>query len=241
MRSAIVDEWSYRDSFIHARDARVKILATLAFLIVVSTTPAPFLAPAACYAGLLVAGVLLARLPLGGLLLRTSVVLPFSATFAVVSLLAGDSERAGLLLGKSLLSAMAVVLLVATTPLPSLLSGAERLGAPRMVVLVIQFLYRYLFVIVEQGRRMRHASECRGGHGQSRATLAMRFHGAAGALGVLFGRSYQRAEAVHRAMLARGFTGDFRSLSAPALRAADVLFLILAVALPAALRWAVWR
>ena len=106
-----------------------------------------------------------------------------------------------------------------------------------MVILVIQFLYRYLFVISEQGQHMRQAARCRGDLGKAdRHRRRSRFQAAAGALAVLFGRSYQRAEAIHRAMLARGFQGQFHPLAAPVLRGADFLFLAIAAGIPVAVR-----
>jgi cobalt/nickel transport system permease protein len=102
-----------------------------------------------------------------------------------------------------------------------------------MVVLVIQFLYRYLFVIFEQAEHMRLSAQCRGGFGGGRRS---KFKAAAGALAVLFGRSYERAEGIHRAMLSRGFDGRLRLLSAERITAADLAFLTMAVVVPVALR-----
>jgi cobalt/nickel transport system permease protein len=185
----------------------------------------------------LFAGVALSRLPQFSLLLRAAVVLPFSGTFAVISLLAGDPDRALAVVVKSYLSAVIVLLLVATTPFPQLLNAVEKLGAPRMVVLVVQFLYRYLFVISQQGQHMRQAARCRGDLSAApRGRRKSRFRAAAGALAVLFGRSYQRAEAIHRAMLARGFDGRFHPLQRPALEAVDFIFLGLAAAIPVGVR-----
>ncbi len=187
----------------------------------------------AAYFFLLCACVLLARLPLRAILLRAAVVLPFSATFACVSLLSGSTDRAIGIPVKSFLSALGVLLVAATTPLPQILKGLESLGAPRMALLVIQFLYRYLFVIFEQGQHMRLAAQCRGGLDRGHK---WKFKAAAGALAVLFGRSYERAEGIHQAMLARGFDGHLRLLSAGRLRALDIAFLAAAVAIPLALR-----
>jgi cobalt/nickel transport system permease protein len=91
--------------------------------------------------------------------------------------------------------------------------------------MVAQFLYRYLFVITEQAHRMRLAGLCRGGRG---------FRASAGALGVLFARSYERAECIHRAMVSRGFQGHFQLLSTTRFRMADVAFLCVACSLPIA-------
>lgn len=240
MHHVVLERWSRRRSPIHARDPRVKVLATLVFLVAVATTPSVLPLQVAGYAAFLLAGVLMARLPLGGVLLRACVVLPFTGTFALVSLLAGDADRALALVVKSYLSAFAALLLVGTTPLPRLLNGLERLRAPRMVVLVVQFLYRYLFVISEQGQHMRQAAQCRGGFRKGRvegfSSQRSRFRAAAGALAVLFGRSYQRAEGIHRAMLSRGFLGRLNPLSVPELHWTDVVFLLLAAAIPLAVR-----
>src|SRR4029077_12628649 len=84
-------------------------------------------------------------------------------------------------------------------------------------------LYRYLFVISEEAQHMTRAAACRG------AGLArLRFGAAAGALAVLFARSHGRAEDIHRAMIARGFTGHFRTLGALHFRAGDAWFTALA-------------
>ena len=137
-----------------------------------------------------------------------------------------------MLLGKSYISALAVLVLVSTTPLPQLLRGLELLGAPRFLLMVAQFLYRYLFVISEEAQHMRVAARSRGGKGQS----GSRFRAAAGALAVLFSRSYARAEAIHRAMIARGFQGRFRLLTALHFGWADAVFLLAAAAAPAFIR-----
>ena len=111
------------------------------------------------------------------------------------------------LVEKSYLSTVAVLLLVGTTPLPRLLGGLEALGTPRLLVLMAQFLYRYLFVISEQAQHIRLAAACRAG--AARTQRQAKFRAAAGALAVLFARSYYRAEGVHRAMMSRAFRGRF--------------------------------
>jgi cobalt/nickel transport system permease protein len=222
LHHVLVDRWSQGASPLHRRDPRAKILALLAFLIVLATTPPNAYATLAIDAALLVGGILIAGLPLGGLLLRAMAVLPFSVTFGLISWLAGDRLRALGLVEKSYLSTVAVLFVVGTTPLPLLLSGLESLGTPRLLVLVAQFLYRYLFVISEQAQHLRVAAACRQGRpGQHRR---LGFRAAAGALAVLFARSYYRAEGIHRAMLARAFGGRFSLLNPLHFHAADGFF-----------------
>jgi cobalt/nickel transport system permease protein len=69
---------------------------------------------------------------------------------------------------------------------------------------------------------MRDAVSCRGGSGSLMA--------AGGTVGVLFARSYSRAEAVHRAMLSRGYTGSLPGSAGSRLMAADVLLVTVCAA-----------
>jgi cobalt/nickel transport system ATP-binding protein len=56
---------------------------------------------------------------------------------------------------KSILGTLSAVLLGATTSFPDVLHALERLKAPRLLVLIAAFMYRYLFVIVDEVRRAR--------------------------------------------------------------------------------------
>jgi cobalt/nickel transport system permease protein len=236
-----LDRWSRGASPLHRRDPRVKIVAVLVFLLVLATAHRELAWLGAALFAVLCVAARLARLPLPGALARAGVVLPFTAVFAAVSWLAGDPARGATLVMKSYLSALAVLLLVSTTPLPVLLRGFEMTGAPRFLLMVAQFLYRYLFVISEEAQHMRKAALARGATAGGLAGNAARFRAAAGALAVLFARSYARAEEIHRAMLARGFPGYFRPLSELHFHRGDVVFLAFGVITPVALRLLIER
>ena len=234
MHHVILERWSRAQSPIHKRDARIKLLASLVFLAVVATTP-PLSWPCfALYASVLVIATMAARIPLAGLLSRAALVLPFCLVFGVTTWWIGDHSRAVGLFEKAFLSAWTALWLAGTTPLPGLLKAAEWFGVPRLLILVIQFLYRYLFVLSEQAQRMRLAASCRAGtRGPGRAL----FHAAAGALAVLFARSYQRADGIHRAMQSRGFTGAFPAVALGQVNLGDALFFTAAVAPVVAVRF----
>jgi cobalt/nickel transport system permease protein len=152
----------------------------------------------------------------------------------LISWIGGDPVRAIALVEKTYLSAIAVLAVAGTTPLPALLKGFESLGAPRVLISVIQFLYRYLFVISEQAQHMRVAAACRAG--LRKISRRNRFHAAAGALGVLFARSYFRADGIYRAMLARGYNGHLPVADPGRFSIADAAFAVLAVVALVALR-----
>jgi cobalt/nickel transport system permease protein len=240
MHHVTLDSWSRIASPIHRLDARVKILAALAILLSLVTAQRAYGRLFVSY--LAVAGGLtvLARLPLLAVLLRAALVLPFAGTVAALNLLGGDAARAAGVLGKSYISAATVLVLLGTTPLPALLRGLESLGAPRFFLMITQFVYRYLFVLSEQAQHMMQARRCRRAaekQGQRRSWMTA----AAGALGVLFARSYARAERIHQAMLARGFQGHFVLLEQPSLRLADWLSLAAMVAALGALHGILWK
>jgi cobalt/nickel transport system permease protein len=241
LHHVVLERWSRGDSWLHRRDARAKTAALLVFLVLIATSHTAFFGLGAAYFALLIAVLAWARLPLAAALGRSAIVLPFSLVFAGISLLAGDPARAGALVVRSYLSALAVLLVISTTPMPQLLRGLETLGVPRFVLMVVQFLYRYLFVVSEEAQHMRAAAIARGASAHGLMAHGARRRAAAGALAVLFARSYAHAEGIHQAMLARGFEGHFLLLSASRFRWPDALFLLAAAGLPATIRIAVER
>jgi cobalt/nickel transport system permease protein len=225
LHHVVLERWSRGASPLHRLDPRAKIAALFVLLVVLTTTRRGLALEAAGLFVLLLLVLKAARLPVLSALARAAVVLPFAAAFAVISWLAGDPTRGFTLLTKTYLSAIAVLVLVSTTPLPLLLRGVEKTGVPRFLVTVAQFLYRYLFVISEEAQHMAKAAASRGVSLRRIGGSAARFQAAAGALAVLFAKSYGRAEQVHRAMLARGFQGHIEPLEHTHFGWKDVAFI----------------
>ena len=152
-----------------------------------------------------------------------------------------STGSAGILAAKSFLSILAALTLAASTPWTRLLDALASLHVPRSLVLVIQFLGRYLFVVTDQAGQMKLAAQSRQGTAR-RHVLARSgtrgFHAAAGAVGVLFARSWERADGIYRAMLARGFTGSYPAPPAVRFRARDAAFLGVSIAATLAVRLA---
>ena len=227
------DRWSRAGGWLQRLDPRAKTLAMLAVLAAISLAlPREYVATARLYAAgslLWLITVVTSRLPVWPLYRRALLVLPFTLVFAVVSWLSGDPQRAVAISAKALLSAQFAVLLAASTPMENLLAGMERCHAPRLVLTITLLIYRYLFLIASQARRMRMAAEARGSQ--------RRFAVAAGTLAVLFARSQERATGLHRAMLARGFQGSFPPLAPLSLSLADGVFIALALPAAVGLHW----
>lgn len=239
MHHVVLDRWSRGASVLHGLDARAKTVAVTVLLIAIGTAQHALLSLSLAYFALIAMAIVAARVPLTAALKRAAVVLPFTLVFAAISIAAGEPVRALVLVAKSYLSALAVLLLVSTTPLTELLRGLERMGVPRYLLMVVQFLYRYLFVISEEAQHMRAAALAKSGSVHRALFRRSPFTAAAGALGVLFARSYGHADGVHQAMLARGFQGHFHTLSRRNFRGSDALFAAAASLIVIGLRLAV--
>jgi cobalt/nickel transport system permease protein len=232
----VVDEWTRRPGWLQCRDPRAKLIVLLAFLVCVGTFRKLSVPAALALGGLVAAGVILGKLPARGVAARALLVAPFAGPLAVASALSGQTGQAISLLMRALLSAAAVVVIVGATPMPRLLRGMEWLGAPRFFVLIVQFLYRYLFLLSEQAQHMRLAALSRGIGPRHAGIRRVLWRAAGGAIGVLFVRSHARAAAIHRAMLARGFRGSLVPLAELRMRLADWVFLVAGMTLSAAIR-----
>ncbi|WP_369139720.1 cobalt ECF transporter T component CbiQ [Modestobacter versicolor] len=205
---------------VHRLEPHTKLVAVLAFALVVVLTPvhAGWAPPAyAAFLLLLVAVAGVARLRPGRLLRGLVVEVPF-VLFALLlpvvargprtevlglSLSESGLVAGGSILAKATLSVLAATVLAATTEPRALLRGLERLRLPSVLVQILSFMIRYADVVGGELRRMRVARESRGF--RAGRTGALKVLGPAA--GSLFIRSYERGERVHLAMLSRGYTG----------------------------------
>ena len=220
---------------VHRLDPRVKIIALILVAVVAATTPAGAWGALGAYLFAVVVLAVAARLPLRHVTRRMLIEVPFLLAALILVFTAADGGvLGGTLILKLTASVLAMIVLSSTTPFPRLLHGFEALRAPRILVLIVSFMWRYLHVLGEQWHRMRVARQARGHRGrwlwQERSLGPV--------LATLFVRSLHRGERVYLAMASRGFTGAVpATVTAPlALRQTDVLFGIAFVALLLAAR-----
>lgn len=204
-------------SVVHRLPPHTKLVAVLAFVLVVVATPRTAFWAFGAYAALLVAVAAAARVPASVVARRMvvevpfvlfAVLLPFIAHGPRVDVLGFGLSESGLLsawniLAKGTLGVVASILLAATTPARELLLGVERLHMPPLMVQIMSFMFRYADVVGGEMARMRVARESRAFQGRDLRHLKV----VAQSAGALFIRSYERGERVHLAMLSRGYTG----------------------------------
>jgi cobalt/nickel transport system permease protein len=146
--------------------------------------------------------VLLGGVPLRPFLQRLLLLEPFVLGVALLTLLQPDGLSMFLaLVARSTLCLSTMLLLAGTTPLPDLLQVLRTLRVPALLVTTLALMYRYLFVLADEARRMQRACHCR----TFAAGTMPRWKTLASVVGQLFVRAAGRAERIHAAMLARGF------------------------------------
>jgi cobalt/nickel transport system permease protein len=210
------------DSPVHALAPECKLAATVAFVVAVVLTPREAFWAFAVDGAVVVAVALVARIPLLTLARRLVFELPF-LLFAVFLPFVGQGEQVevlGLSLSveglwgawnivvKGTLGVAASSILAATTTVPELLKGLDRLRMPKVITAIMGFMIRYGEVISDDIRRMRIARQARG----YEPRWIWQAKGVAASAGALFIRSFERGERVHLAMLARGYDGSLPDL-----------------------------
>ncbi|OGN99496.1 MAG: hypothetical protein A2Y90_02645 [Chloroflexi bacterium RBG_13_52_12] len=101
-----------------------------------------------------------------------------------------------------------------------LLRGMEQLRLPRVMVMILSFMYRYIFILMDEVLRMKQARDSRS-FGGSRLWQIKTVGKMAG---TLFIRSYERGERVYAAMAARGYDGQTRTLRQLSFGMSDLFF-----------------
>ncbi|MED5328146.1 MAG: energy-coupling factor transporter transmembrane component T, partial [Actinomycetota bacterium] len=144
------------DSRMHRLSPEAKLVAVVAFVVVIAMTPRRETVAFALYA--LGAWAIIATTKIGLLtyLKRLSVIIPF-VMFALIVPFIGGGESVHVLgvslsvdglwatwniLAKAGLGATMSIALSATTPVPELLHGMTRLKVPRLLVAIVAFMLR---------------------------------------------------------------------------------------------------
>lgn len=221
MKHDFIDRYSKLESPVHDRDARAKTIALFAIIIACVTTPPTAWFAFCIYGGLVLVIATASHVPFRYLFTRMLVVAPFILMVAVFVPFMHSTgpaahwgwltvSRNGLLVlwnvaVKSLISVSCLIILTSTTPFTDLMRGFERLHVPEFFTTVSSFMYRYIFIIVDEAERMKRARDSRNYKGrwiwQARTIGYM--------VASLFIRSHDRAEHVYHAMCARGFDGTY--------------------------------
>ena len=230
----LLDRLAFGETALHRLDARAKVLVTLIYILTVISFgkyDLSALVPFFIFPAVMISA---GRLPAGFILRKVLLLTPFVLMigifnpifdrevlfrFGPVGISGGWISCASIVV-RTMLTLGSALILVGVTGLPAICGALERMGMPRTLAVQILFLYRYLFVLSEEATRAARARELRtfGKRGLGMKTFAS-------LLGHLLLRTWQRAERIHMAMLARGFSGEFHTRRKFFFGVREVLFL----------------
>jgi cobalt/nickel transport system permease protein len=236
------DQCARRPGLLQGIEPRCKLLATLALLVMVSLARTPALVWGVCLLALLLAaashidvGFFCRRVWLIVPIFSLLIILPASLNiftpgeplwivahlprevsfgpYRIPAVLAVTGPGVKLVLrfvGRVGASVSLAFLLTLTTPWGTLLAALRGLRVPAIFVMTVAMAYRYVFQLVGIVTEMLLARQSRTVRYQS-TSAEQRW--VAGRIGHLFSKSLQLSRDVHDAMLARGFSGELRSLA----------------------------
>lgn len=240
MKHGFLDRYSDLDSPLHKVSPTAKVVVFLALIVFCVTTSTVTYPSFAGYFGFLLLCLVVSHVPVIHVLRRSLVVLPFLAMAALSIPFMGSTGNhpPGLTPGghpglavfkdvaiKSYVSIFSLVILSSLTPFPRFMGALHKLGAPRLFLSIMSFTYRYLFLLIEEIERLQRARDarCYGGKWFWQTKVIGRM------IGTFFLRSYERAERVHQAMVARGFDGRVASPRPEPMQGRDYAFVVVAL------------
>jgi cobalt/nickel transport system permease protein len=208
----------------HRLDPRAKIVGLIGLVVVAVSLPPGAWTAFASILAILAGLVVVSRLRPLYVLRRMTIEIPFLIAAAMLPFTVEDGLALGAAVGlKVTIGVLAMVILSSTTPFPRLLRGFELLRAPRLITVIVAFMWRYLHVLGEEVSRMKRAREARG----YSANWLWQATSTGPLIATLFIRSLERGERVYLAMASRGYEGSMPTMAAErmALRTRDLAFL----------------
>ena len=224
----MVDALAQRDNLFTRTDARIKVaLSILAFAAILGFLGFKF--PTGIFI-LTVAAMLFIKTPaklmvgriLAPMVLGTAVflfLLFFQGGYPIFTVhifgLKLVGYREGLLLGTTVLTRIAasvslLLLLSVTTPIHELGYALIWMRFPKVIVEIMLLTYRYLFVLWDEGLRIRQAQILRMGYPNRRSLdgWKLSLKSTSTLMGMVFIRAYDRAESTFSAMQVRAYNGN---------------------------------
>jgi cobalt/nickel transport system permease protein len=199
------DPYSRIDSPLHHLPAGAKLGGAIALVLCIVTVPVKTITLVTFFPALiviLIAASGISFVPPSFLFKRIAMMEPVVLGVAVMALFQPGGVRVFLTLAMRSTLCLAVMLLLSnTTPFSDTLAVLRKLRMPRLLVTTLGLMYRYLYVLTEEGQRMRRARASRTFTGRRGVAWTM----LGTTIGHLFVRTADRAERIYLAMCARGF------------------------------------
>lgn len=241
-----IDRYAHVGSPLQRWDPRFKIAALGIFIFSAAILKTIPLACVALITALII--LKLSRIPFHFLIQGVKWVSLFLVPFFIILPLTYPGEPAGYILGLAfaweglrmavliVLKALAVVLtayaVFGSSRFDISMLALQRLKCPAVIVQMILFSYRYIFVFLSEMRRQHTAMNARGFVKKPNA-YTMQVLG--NFIGTLLVRSFERTERIYKAMLSKGYRGEFHTLVTFEADSKDVLKAVMVIVVTVAI------
>lgn len=238
MKHDFIDKYSSLDTVLHRVDPRVKLLLSLCFLVLITATYN--IKVFAFYLVVVAVLLVMSKVPFHFFFKKLVVVTPLAVLMAFFIFLSYLMETnvefsmdaltgyypvlytIALLVSKIYLSILVLTLLVSCTSFNALLWSLRKYKLPVIVTTLSKLVYTYVFVFIDELHRTLRAYKSRTPVLRiSRVTVYGNI--AAG----IFLRSMDRSDLIYKAMISRGFTGDFPEGNTNRLKRIDIVAVLL--------------
>lgn len=232
---AYLDTLSFKKTLVHSLDPRIKLVVTFFFIIVAASFSKYELTGIVPLFLFPVVILSLADLPVLLILKQVLSIAPFAIVLGIANPLfdtealfhiggigvsGGWISFASLML-RFLLTVSATLILVATSSFPGICFALEKLRVPRLMILQLLFLYRFIFVLTDEALRMVRARDMRSFKGSGTGVRVFR-----PLVGTLFIRTLDRAQRINQSMFSRSFKGLFYLPRNSRIGLSDLIFLV---------------
>jgi cobalt/nickel transport system permease protein len=235
-----MDLLSYQDTAIHKIDPRAKLLVVLSFILTVLSFgkyEISHLIPFFIFPIYLLS---YGNIPIIYIIKKIVIVSPFVFMigifnpiidrnivihFADFGISGGWISFTSILI-KFILTVSTAFTLIACTGFYNICFALNKLGVPKIFSSQLLFLYRYIFVLAEEGARMIRARNLRSFNGKGKG---IKSYGPL--LGNFFLRTINRAERLYLAMSCRGFDGNIKVMNRFKFGLSEFLFMLIWISL----------
>lgn len=238
MHHNFLDKYSSLNTPVHNIHPLVKVAAYIILVIVILTCSifkpleVMFISLMMCIL------IMVAKIPLTFFIRKTLLLLPvFISVLVLMPFMRGENviwggkfilplilTREGIslstgLLIKSALFLWASILLFSTTRFNELLYVLRKSGIPQLIIILLAFMYRYVFLLIDEMERVYTGYQARIFKRQSVGNFLKTLSFLVRAI---FIRSFERSGRIYQAMCARGFRGEIYLMQQPRFSPADI-------------------
>lgn len=210
MHHSFLDKYSNLNTIIHRLDPRTKIFAFGLFIVLVVLMNSDNKIEFAGYFTIMLALIVLSKVPFYYILKRSAVIVPFVLFASIFAAAINHNFQFFFeMFFKAFLTVLTMIVLSSTTKFSCLLKGLEKIKCPGIFIMLLTFMYRYIFILMDEAMNMQRAWEARFFGGQYFRQIKIFSNITA----CLFIRAYERGERVYNSMEARGFDGSVKTVN----------------------------